>query len=94
MLVRELRSLHFIGERRAVQQPKISMLPSVIGYFKEWIRHQLLRAITMRQHPFSTCKKSGLDPLLAEIIHNIALVAGNLIRLLAEIECQRDELYA
>ena len=58
------------------------------------VGHQLLRTVAMRQHPFAADEERGPDAVLAQKVDDPALIAGNLGRLLAKIECQRDQLLA
>ena len=94
VFISELRVLDLVDERLSVQLAKVAMLPTVVGDFELCVGHQLLGTIAVRQCPLSTHEECRPDPVLAEEVDDAALIASNLERLLAEIECERDELLA
>ena len=47
----------------------------------------------VRAHPFTAREQRGPDIFAAQVINDVAVVAGDFAALFAKIECQRDEFF-
>jgi hypothetical protein len=66
----------------------------MIAQFEERIGHELHRAFGVRLHPLAASIEGRLDALRPEGVDQFAIVAGDLIGLLTEVEGQGDEFLA
>jgi hypothetical protein len=94
LLVGALRARDLVDQRVPGQKPKIVMLPGMIPHLEQRVEAELLSALAVRQHPFSAREEGRLDLVLPQKINDTALIAGDFVGLLAQIERQRDELLA
>ena len=91
-LVGPLRPDDLVVQARAIEQPKIAVRLGMIADLEQRIGHQLLGALLVRAHPLAAGEEGRLDALAAQRVDDGAVVAGDLARLLAQIERQRYEL--
>src|SRR5215471_3361308 len=64
----------------------------MISNLEEWIGKKLLGPYVVGQEPLAACEECRLHPLIPQIVDDPAVIAAHLVRLLAEIEGQRDYL--
>ena len=90
---RPLRPGDFGLHARRIEQPQVAVGLAVVGDFEQRIGHQLFGAGGVRAHPLAACKQRRFDALAAQIIEQIAVIAGNFAALLTQIERQSDQLF-
>ena len=60
----------------------------MVADLEQRVCHELACALLVRAQPFAAREERGLDVLLAQVVDDSAVVAGDLARLLAQIEGQ------
>src|ERR1700730_5756441 len=76
------------------EQPEIPMSPAMATNLKKRIGQELLRAFLVIEKPFAAWKNRCLRAKPPQRINDFSVVARYFAGILAEIESERDELFA
>src|SRR5262249_42749614 len=89
--VLQLRPKYLVLQDLAGRLSEIAMAPAMVAHLEEWVCHELHRPILMRPHPFAAGKEGRGHPLITQIVHDVRLIAGDLVLRLTEVEREGDE---
>ena len=93
-LVGTLRPEDLVCKASALEPAEVPVRLRMVADLEQRIRHELACALLVRAQPFAAGEERGLDVLLAQVVDDSAVVTGNLARLLAQVEGERDQLAA